>query len=70
MTTYVSTILEDLSEQYVGEATTPAASYLFKINGNCEKLDLQATMDFHHIVAQLLSYASVTVQTFKQQWHS
>ena len=54
MTEYLSSVLDDLPGEFAGEASTPAASYLFDVNNNCEKLNSKATTDFHHLVLQLL----------------
>ena len=54
MTAYAKKLLDELPTSFRGTATTPAASHLFDVNENCEKLDKDDAEFFHHVVAQLL----------------
>eukprot|EP00957_Ditylum_brightwellii_P045862 3479120-Ditylum_brightwellii.AAC.1 len=47
-------MLEDLSNEFGGEAVTPAANYLHDVNKDCTKLSTQSADLFHHNVAKLL----------------
>eukprot|EP00957_Ditylum_brightwellii_P035791 2713999-Ditylum_brightwellii.AAC.1 len=54
MLDYINKSLGDLSNEYGGEAVTPVANHLFKINEDAEKLDKEDAEFFHHIVAKLI----------------
>jgi hypothetical protein len=47
-------VLVNLPEDMIGEATSPAAEHLFKTQDNATKLEKEAADLFHHITAQLL----------------
>jgi hypothetical protein len=51
---YLEEILNDLPPEMDGENTTPAASFLFDVDDDCEKLDADASEFFHHNTAKLL----------------
>ena len=38
MREYIEEILEEMSSEYDGSATTPATTYLLKLNQDCNKL--------------------------------
>lgn len=52
MIDYVKKMIKDLPEWMIGTAITPAASYLFEVNENCEKLPKDLAELFHHLTAQ------------------
>jgi Reverse transcriptase (RNA-dependent DNA polymerase) len=54
MSEYVKMVLHELPDEMIGTATTPAASYLFDINGDSEILDDDKKSTFVHYVMQLL----------------
>eukprot|EP00957_Ditylum_brightwellii_P084670 6438372-Ditylum_brightwellii.AAC.1 len=47
-------MLEDLSNEFDGEAVSPAANHLHDVNKDCIKLSTQLAELFHHNVAKLL----------------
>ncbi|KAG7339953.1 reverse transcriptase RNA-dependent DNA polymerase [Nitzschia inconspicua] len=52
---FVNGILEETpAELLKGIPTTPAATHLFDIDDNAEKLDSEQAITFHHLVAKLL----------------
>ena len=51
---YLDEILNDLPPDMDGENTTPAASFLFDVDDDCEKLDADTADFFHHNTAKLL----------------
>ena len=46
MREYIEEILEELSSEYDGSATTPAATYLFEVNRDCKKLTNKEKKNF------------------------
>ena len=54
MMDYVQGILDELPDDMDGESATPAASFLFDIDEECEKLDTETAEFFHHNTAKLL----------------
>ena len=54
MVDYVQTILDEIPADMSGECATPASSYLFDVDANCDKLDRDAADLFHHYTAKLL----------------
>jgi hypothetical protein len=54
MTDYVRGILDELPDDMNGECATPAPNYLFEVNNDCDKLDLETPDMFHHNTAKLL----------------
>ena len=50
----ILTDLDDIGNEWSGTAVTPAAEHLFKINDNAMKLSTSSSVQFHHVVAQLL----------------
>ena len=54
MDQYVEELLKDAPSDMVGEATTPAAEHLFKVNEDAMPLDLATSDIFHSITAKLL----------------
>jgi histone deacetylase 1/2 len=54
MVPYIQEMLDDLPNDMAGEAATPAATHLFQVNEDAEKLDEDEARLFHHNVAKLL----------------
>jgi hypothetical protein len=54
MKDYIRQMLDELPDDMVGEATTPASLHLFSVNENDEKLDEENAEMFHHHTAKLL----------------
>jgi hypothetical protein len=54
MDDYVDNLLEGLPEDMDGNASTPAAEHLFKVDENAVKLNVEAAETFHSIVAKSL----------------
>jgi len=54
MDDYIDRMLDEAPDDMKGGAVTPAASYLFQVNKNAEKLDGKTADLFHHLVAKLL----------------
>jgi hypothetical protein len=54
MDPYIQGMLDDLPIDMAGEAATPAATHLFQVNEDAEKLDEPTAQIFHHNVAKLL----------------
>jgi hypothetical protein len=54
MIDYVKGMLDELPEDMGGECVTPASSFLFEVDADCEKLDSEAADFFHHNTAKLL----------------
>jgi hypothetical protein len=54
MLKYIKKILEEMPEEWTGEAATPAANHLFEVNPEAEQLDEETAQTFHRIVAKLL----------------
>lgn len=54
MIDFIKRLLDEAPEEFNGEANTPAAKYLFNVNEECEKLEEQRAIQFHHIVAKAL----------------
>lgn len=55
MTRYVAEILAEVDDEITGgTAPTPAATYLFDVNEECDKLDQRRSEIFHHTVAKML----------------
>jgi len=52
MTKFVRTMIDGMPRDMIGEATTPAASYLFTVNNECEKLSEAMSGIFHRLTAQ------------------
>ena len=53
MTPYVATVLDDIPQDMIGKALTPAAAHLFLINENCKPLDATRAELFHSMTMQL-----------------
>jgi hypothetical protein len=64
MDQYVEELLKDAPSDMVGEATTPAAEHLFKVNEDAMPLDLAASDIFHSITAKLLRFMGIPVRNF------
>jgi hypothetical protein len=54
MINYLEEILDELPPEMDGDSTTPAASFLFDVDEDCEKLEAEASEFFHHNTAKLL----------------
>lgn len=54
MVDYMTKLLEEVPETMIGDAKTPEAEFLFKVNIDEENLGDGAAQEFHHIVARLL----------------
>jgi hypothetical protein len=54
MVPYIQEMLDDLPNDMAGEAATPAATHLFQVNEDADKLDENTAQMFHHNVAKLL----------------
>jgi hypothetical protein len=54
MIPYIQGMLDELPPKMAGESATPAASHLFQVNEDAEKLDEPTAQLFHHNVAKLL----------------
>jgi len=52
MTSFVDKMIAEMPDEMFGEAATPAASYLFSINKDCEKLSEEKSSIFHRLTAQ------------------
>jgi len=52
MRKFVEKMIEGMPEEMIGKATTPAASYLFAVNNECEKLLEEMSSIFHRLTAQ------------------
>jgi hypothetical protein len=57
MDDYVENMLAELPENMAGDATTPAAEHLFKVNEDAEALDSGDSELFHSVTAKLLFFA-------------
>ena len=47
---YLKHIFEEVTDEFDGIATSPAANHLFDINDDCENLSEEKVICFHHIV--------------------
>jgi hypothetical protein len=54
MIPYIKSMLDELPPDLASKAATPAASHLFQLNEDAEKLDKYTAQLFHHNVAKLL----------------
>ena len=54
MSKYLKEILEEVTVDFDGIATSRAANHLFEINDDCESLPEEKAIFFHHIVYKLL----------------
>jgi hypothetical protein len=54
MIDYIRNILDELPPDMNGENSTPAASFLFDVDEDCERLDEETSNLFHHNTAKLL----------------
>eukprot|EP00957_Ditylum_brightwellii_P120249 9175034-Ditylum_brightwellii.AAC.1 len=54
MLDYIVALLDNLPEEYDGEAATPAANHLLDVNDEAEKLKEEEAQLFHHVVAKPL----------------
>jgi hypothetical protein len=54
MIDYIQGMVNELPPDMAGESATPAASHLFQVNDDAEKLDEDTAQFFHHNVARLL----------------
>ena len=54
MADYIKMVLHELPVDMIGKAVTPACSFLFHINNQCEKLSEEKKDTFVHYVMQLL----------------
>jgi hypothetical protein len=54
MLQYIRDMLEEMPEEWTGEAATPAANHLFEVNPEAEPLNEETAQTFHRIVAKLL----------------
>ena len=54
MREYITKILDEIPDEFDGEATTPAANHLRKVDDGCIKLSEEREEFFHHNVAKLL----------------
>jgi hypothetical protein len=54
MIPYIKNMLSEVPNDMAGESATPAASHLFQVNEDAEKLDEPTAQLFHHNVAKLL----------------
>lgn len=52
MIDYIDTMLKEAPEEFHGEASSPAANHLFKIDDRAEKLDEDTAGIHHHMVAK------------------
>ena len=52
MVDYVTKMCEDFPHELDGEAKTPAAEFLFKVNEKAKKLSPELRQDFHTFVAK------------------
>jgi hypothetical protein len=51
---YVEVLIDEIPEEFMGHAATPAANHLFQVNDKAEKLDDEKSEKFHHLTAKLL----------------
>ena len=54
MTDYVQGMVDELPDDMIGHAFTPAPTHLFDVNDESRKLDEEKAIMFHHNVAKLL----------------
>jgi hypothetical protein len=54
MIDYIKNTLDELPKDMDGESSTPAASFLFDVDEDCEKLNAETSEMFHHNTAKLL----------------
>jgi hypothetical protein len=54
MIEYINGMLDELLPDTAGESSTPAASHLFQVNEDAEKLAEDVSQLFHHNVTKLL----------------
>jgi hypothetical protein len=54
MISYIKNMLAEVPNDMAGEAATPAASHLFQVNKDADKLDEERAQLFNHNVAKLL----------------
>ena len=54
MIDFIKRLLDEAPEEFKGEATTPEAKHLFDVNEDCEKLEEERAIQFHHLVAKAL----------------
>jgi hypothetical protein len=54
MTDYINMILQDMPQEMIGTAVTPACTYLFNVNEDSEKLDKKSNETYEYYVMQLL----------------
>jgi hypothetical protein len=54
MLQYIRNMLEEMPEEWTGEAATPTANHLFEVNPEAKQLDEENAQTFHRIVAKLL----------------
>lgn len=54
MEAYIEKLIRELTEYYNGFAATPAASNLFQIRDDAERLSKTLADEFHTVVAKLL----------------
>ena len=58
MDDYIKELLKECSDDLMkGMSASPAGNYLFNVNPDCEKLDSETAVMFHHLTAKILYLA-------------